>query len=96
MTDISEKKDPTGSVLLRKYRSRCLLIGTFGFGGFMSVVLFAGLLIPPSVRLPWLAELALAVFVFMPCGTLWGIMFYLTSRRRMMKQIESGHAGTQT
>jgi len=29
-------------------------------------------------------------------GALWGILFYLTSRRRIMKQIESARASTQT
>ena len=85
MAEIPDKEGAAKALLLKSYKKKCLLLGTFGWGGFMTIVIFTS--IPQdTVRLPWPVLLGIAAFSSILGGSLWGILFYYVSRNGFLKR----------
>ena len=74
------------AALLRVYRKRCLLVGTFGFGGLMSAMMFNSTLKIPNVTLPQPVLLATVGGICLLAGLVWGFLFYLLTRASFVKK----------
>ncbi len=86
---------PAEITALRRYKRFCLILGTFGFGGFMSLGFLTGLFLPKSVHIPFLFNLAFSLLIMLPLGALWGLLFYFQQRGRVLRQLRSSVASSQ-